>query len=129
MLAELSQAGATSNLLLHVKSPPRHDPTPIEKQEKQTALHRAGHRQAGLDAIVPLQWNPPSDGVETTESGPLAGCLAVAIVKTQRTGASPRPPLDATSRRHAEDTVRGSLATSASVLHVTDSSKELLSVR
>ena len=41
----------------------------------------------------------------TTESGPLAGCLAVAIAKTQRTGASPRPPLDATSRRHAEDTV------------------------
>jgi len=64
MLPELSQAGATSNLLLHVKSPPRHDPTPIEKQEKQTALHRAGHRHAGPDAIVPLQRNPPSDGVE-----------------------------------------------------------------
>ena len=43
----------------------------------------------------------------TTESGPLAGCLSVVITKTQLTGASPRPPLDATSRRHAETPYAG----------------------
>ena len=96
-----------------------HDPTPIEKQEKQTALHRAGYRYAGPDAIVPLQRNPPSDGVEPPNldlslaasqsssrkhnaRGPrLARRWTPPLIATPKTayaGASPRPPQYSMSR-------------------------------
>ena len=63
-------------------------------RENRTVPHRIGHRHAGAVAIVPLPHHTPSDRAKTTESGPLAGCLAVTTAMTQRAGASPHPPLD-----------------------------------
>jgi len=127
-LAEQIQAGMANHLLLHFKSPPRCSPKPGEKTKKidSPAPNRpppceTRRRRAAATVPTPRQ-------SETTESGPLAGCLADASAKTQRAGASPRPPSDSSSlssprRRHhtrGEDTIRGGLATPASVLHVTD---------
>ena len=81
-----------------------------EKQEKQTAPHRRGHRQAGPTVVVPLQHHTPSDRVKSpdpdqtqavSQSPPrhtTCGGLATSAVGLHLTrhlasrGASPRPP-------------------------------------
>ena len=94
-----SQAGAASNLLKYMKSPPRHDPTPIEKTREtdSPAPSRSPPCRTRRRSTVATVFTVQRSG--TTESEPLAGCLAVATATTQRAGASPHlarrrtPPL------------------------------------
>ena len=104
-LAGQIQAGAANHLFLQLKSPPRCSPKPKEKTKKtdSPAPNRpppCGTRRRRAATTVPT----PRQS-ETTESGPLASCLADASAKTQCAGASPRPPSDSSSlssprRRH-----------------------------
>ena len=119
--SERDQAIATNHLSTHVVA--KKTPTRAEREKRKAHdTIPSSHRQAGPVAVAPLQRHTPSDRVESPN--PDLTPAASQSPPRKHNARGPRhtrrwtPPR---SRRHVEDTARGGLATSASVLRVSNS--------
>ena len=118
---EGDQTVMTNHLSTYVVAMRTHTRTEREKREADYSIP-SRHRHAGPVAVAPLQCHTPSDRVESPN--PDLTPAASQSPPRKHNARGPRhtrrwtPPR---SRRHVEDIARRGLATSASVLRVSDS--------